>query len=255
MSADVPRLAIVAALPEELAPLVERLGRARRSARGGLEAHTGILSGVPVVVGRAGDGPRAAARGAADLLLRHDVRALVGIGVAGALVPSLQEGQLVAAREVTDESGAALCADATLLAAALAAGCIDGRLLTTPRLLASSAEKRVALGAREGYWAADMESFSWACAARERSVPFLAVRSVSDAADEELPAFLARCVGPDGGGVDRARVARMALTRPGAMPRLLALRRRVVAAAERLAAVVELLVRSVPARRTAEAVR
>lgn len=88
--------------------------------------------------------------------------------------------------------------------------------------------------------AVDMESAAWARAAAAHGVPYAIVRAVADTAAEDLPDFLPRCVGADG-GIRRSAVVRRALTRPASWAALLAMRRRLAHGAEKLAAFLERL--------------
>ena len=72
-----------------------------------------------------------------------------------------------------------------------------GAILGLDRMLSSPQEKADAY-ARRGALAIDMESHHVARAAGERNLPFIAVRAVSDRADEVLPAIMATFV--DAGG-------------------------------------------------------
>jgi nucleoside phosphorylase len=78
-----------------------------------------------------------------------------------------------------------------------AAGVRVGAILGLDRLLSSPAEKADAL-ARRGALAIDMESHHVARAAGERDLPFIAVRAISDRADEVLPAIMATFVDAEG---------------------------------------------------------
>ncbi len=57
-------------------------------------------------------------------------------------------------------------------------------------------------------------------------MPWLVLRTVADTADESLPAWLERCR-DSSGAIRRARVTWALLGDPRALPRLLALRRRI----------------------------
>ncbi|HVR30915.1 MAG TPA: hypothetical protein VMS86_15435, partial [Thermoanaerobaculia bacterium] len=81
----------------------------------------------------------------------------------------------------------------------------------------------------------DMESYDMVAEATDRGVPATVLRVVSDTTADTLPAFLERCRRPDG-DLDRRRVILGAMMRPGWIPALLELRRRVRLCAERLAA-------------------
>src|SRR5204863_5413659 len=91
-----PLLAIVAALPEELAPLRRRLRAPRRAVAGALDVVLGTLGGASVVTMETGDGRRAAERGIEALFDAYEPEAVLGIGVAGALTRDLSHGALLA---------------------------------------------------------------------------------------------------------------------------------------------------------------
>jgi len=216
MSAPENGLALVlTAIPEERSVIARR------------------LSGAAVVVAT-GDGPRRAARGAADAIERHRPKVLFGAGVAGALTPGLAVGDILVSARVLDAGGEAPPPSRKLLEAVLAAtGARAGTLLTLDRPAVSAAEK-AGLAASTGAPAAcDMESAAWARAAAAAGIPYVVLRAVSDTADEDLPRYLARCMNA-GGGISRAAVAMQALRHPATIPDLLRMRRRVGACGERL---------------------
>jgi adenosylhomocysteine nucleosidase len=72
-----------------------------------------------------------------------------------------------------------------------------GAILGLDRMLSSPQEKTDAF-ARRGALAIDMESHHVARAAGERNLPFIAVRAISDQADEALPAIMATFVNAAG---------------------------------------------------------
>jgi len=222
MSAGNARVLIVTAMPEELGPL-----SARRLPDGVRAAATG-------------EGPRRAARRAAELCDLHRPALLLGAGVAGALSSDLAFGEILVARRVCDASGDAPHPDAVLSERAAAIPGIRGGALFSADRMVVAARERSELAARVGDdpAAVDMESAGWARVANARGIPYLVVRAVSDTADEDLPAYLPRCYDPEG-GIRRARVILHALAKPASVPRLLAMRRRVRECGERLSAFLE----------------
>ncbi len=205
--ADTRPVAILAAIPEEL---------------------SGIRRAVPesaaIVLTATGDGPKRAASGAAVFLESHRPSAVIGAGLAGALSPNLAVGEVVASRRVRFEVGDAATPDPGLLERAIAAGARPGTLITVDRPIVSAAAKAVlAAGTGDDVMVADMESAAWAREAAARGIPYLIVRAVSDAADEELPAFLAEALGTDG-SIRRGEVARRALLEPSSWGTLLRMR-------------------------------
>ena len=212
------RVLIVTALREELAAFAGR------------RLPPGVL------VESAGDGPRRAARAAADLCSRYRPSLLIGAGVAGALTPDLGVFDLVVAHRVIDREGETPWPNAVLVVAAAAKpGARQGTLVSVDRPLVAAAEK-AAWAARVGTppAAVDMESAAWARVASAHGIPFLIIRIVSDTADEELPGYLSDCMDAEG-GIRRSAVALRALAHPGSIPALWRMRKRVADCASRLA--------------------
>lgn len=232
------RVAIVTAMPEEFDG-VERSVSGGGGRSQGRPAGRFLLretrTGASVLLGLTGDGARRASGGLHFLLGESPVSFLVGAGVAGALAPSLRAGDLVVARRVIDETGEAPAPDPVLVAQAISLGAKPATAVTVTRPMTSSKEK-TDLAARvcasdSALAVVDMESAAWARAATSRGVPYVILRAVSDTSEEDLPAFLSSCLGSDG-SIDRAAVARKLLFHPGALPGLLAMRRRVLQASE-----------------------
>jgi adenosylhomocysteine nucleosidase len=237
--------AIVSPLPAELAAVraatsvtaAERAEAAEiNEAGGGLGLVCGRLGGAPVVLASTGDGAPAAARGLAALLDAVPVSRLLVLGVAGGLSPELAPGDLVAARRVVEDGGEVALPDPGWLAAALAGGAVAGSAVTTRRILVTAEEKRaawLALG-DSGPAVVDLESAAYARLAAARGIPCLVVRAVIDAADETLPLDFNRARRAEG-GVEEARVVRMALCKPQVWGALADLRRRLRRGARALA--------------------
>jgi nucleoside phosphorylase len=233
-------IAIVAAMPEEIAPLRARLVGASRVQRGSVLVEQGRLGGREVALASTGDGARNARAGVEALLAASNAEALVVLGVSGALSPELATADLVVASRVTDEDGAAHDSDAAWVAAATRATGARPAVIVSARRIADSAEekRRLARQAGAGLALVDLESAAYVAAARARAIPWLVLRAVSDRADENLPALLNRSLDA-GGAVNRGRVLRGLLGDPGALPQLLALRKRVGQCAEVLARAAE----------------
>ena len=252
-----PRItAIVAAMPEEVAPLRARLIGARRlpvrGAAGSGEIVLGQLDGVAVALAVTGDGARNAREGIAALLGHVDVERLIALGVAGALSRDLAEGALVVAEQVMLEGGGpgtTLRADEALVeSAARATGARRGVVVTSGRIADTVADKarlldlvvedgassppggvgdatgRMAGGSRSAV--VDLESAGYIGAAARAGIPWVVLRAVRDPAAEALPGLLNRCR-DEGGAVRRGSVVRGLLGDPGVLPALLGLRRRV----------------------------
>jgi nucleoside phosphorylase len=166
---------------------------------------------------------------------------VIAIGVAGAVTPQLALGDTVIAHQVMREQGDAWRAPERLLvAAAHRAQARPGALISIPRLATTVADKRrlaaVAAARAPGLAAAvDLESATFAAAAAARGLPWLILRAISDAAEQELPSLLNDCL-DEGGAVRRARLAIALFGQPSALLQMLLLRQRVRACADTLAA-------------------
>lgn len=248
--AAAPVTAIVAALPEELAPLRARVTGIERRRAGAGVVEMGLLDGRRVALSVTGDGERNARAGVAALLAVSRAQQLVVIGVAGALSPGLDAAALVVASRVTDEAGNTVVGDAGQIAAvARATGGRTGVVLSAADLVDRPSEKQ-RLAERVGTdvpAVVDLESATYVAAAVAAGIPWLVLRAVSDTAGEPLPELLNRSRDA-GGAVRRAQVVLGLLRQPRALPVLLALRARVGRCAEVLAAAVSVALSTVFAR-------
>lgn len=176
---------------------------------------------------RAGAGPDAARRAAA-LLADQGASVLVSWGCAAGLDPALRSGDLVLPGSVRQADGQPLEVDGhwhRRLAAGLRPhlnfSC--GTLQETVAILATAAEKRD-LARQTGAVAADMESAAVARVAAERGLPFLAIRTIVDAAAADVPPSVAAAF-DDQGRLRLGRLLGCLLLRPADIPGLIGLGR------------------------------
>jgi nucleoside phosphorylase len=213
---------VVAALPEEFDPIRSLL------------LGVGVDS---VTVAMTGAGRRRAETEMRALLARHRPDAWIGAGLAGAATPGIPPGTLLVARNAGDPEWSS-----RVLARG---GALPASVVTVDRVAWTGREKAdfASRGASGDVVALDMETAGWLAAAggSAGSPPGLVIRVVSDAADEEIPDFVAAASSAD--GLDRRRIALHALTHPSAVGKLLAMRRRARFCAERLAGFLEVLAR------------
>lgn len=233
-------IAIFGALGRELDGLRSEILACGASGESGRDTDfwTGVHHGCPVALVRTGVGAARASQAARAALSSLSIRAMLSVGYAGALREGMDVGHLVVGERVMFfESGAGdfYESDARLVGLAGppgdAGGLRRGTLLTVPRVVERSSEKRD-LAARSGALALDMESAAVARAAAGAKVPFLCIRVVSDRLDEDL-AGLSRFLAPDGS----LRVFRgllYAFSRPSVLGRLWRLGVNTEAASRRL---------------------
>jgi adenosylhomocysteine nucleosidase len=224
----------MAAMPEELAAIVELIGAHDVLELGGRRYHRGEIRGEPAVAVVSRIGKVAAATTAAILLERFEPRAIVMTGLAGAVDPRLAIGDFVIAdrlihhdldarplfpqHEIPLLGVSELVADRTLsdrLAAAAERFVVPPEVaalgIGTPSvwrgLVASgdqfvtSAEVTAALRARlPRVLAVEMEGAAVAQVCHEHGIPFAIARVISDTADHaaaiDFARFLRNACGP-----------------------------------------------------------
>ena len=147
------------------------------------------------------------AAGAAAFLLEHyQPRVIIAAGFGGAVTPELPRGGLVLGEtfwryepETGKLQGLAAPAAPVALAEVLArlneAGrpAFRGSMVTTPGIIHKFSQGGPLLGLVHPVL--DLETSVLADYARDRGLPFLAVRAVTDAAGEEIPAFIRQAAG------------------------------------------------------------
>jgi adenosylhomocysteine nucleosidase len=197
------------------------------------------IGGAEVGVVLTGAGPKPARIVAAKVMSHQDeINFCISSGFAGALRPELRVAQIVAARamfaepvnveEITDliEPSGPLLTFAEESGAML----VD-RFYTAGRVVARSEEKR-AWGKAAA--AVEMESFDILSVAAVSGIPAVAIRSISDKVDEDLPLDMNR-IFSDEGQVSLPRVIGEVVRNPRTVPSLVRLGQNSKAAAESLA--------------------
>jgi adenosylhomocysteine nucleosidase len=142
-----------------------------------------------------GMGP-AAAQGAAQALVDAGAAALAVFGIAGATDTGIRSGTLFCPESIVDDDGHDYAPDPTwragllqrLTAAALPV-LGTGKLFSVPTPLLTTAAK-IAARNRYAALAVDMESAAVAAVARDRNLPFMALRAIVDEIDDTIPAAL-----------------------------------------------------------------
>ncbi|HEX4004601.1 MAG TPA: phosphorylase [Acidobacteriaceae bacterium] len=173
------RVALIAALPSELKPLVRTWEH-----RDGL--YHGRLGEREAVALAAGMGAAAVTRACASALAAGPVDTLISIGYAGSLSCGLQVGGSYAVREVVDAAtGERFLSDYP-----------QGHRLITLGSIAGPAEKRQ-LALKYQAVMVDMEAAAVARFARARNLGFCAFKAITDGPSDQLPDF-ARFTGADG---------------------------------------------------------
>jgi adenosylhomocysteine nucleosidase len=219
----VRRVALLAPMRQELAPLVKKLGLRRSDADQAL--HVGRAEGVEVVATTTGIGMAAAAAATERLLDALPVDHVMVVGIAGGVDAAQPIGALIAPEVVVDGASGREHRPVQLGEAPP-----HGRLLSSDALVTCLDEAGRLL--REGVVGLDMETAAVAAVCERRGCPWSVYRAISDRVTDGTtdPAILA-LAGPDGSG-DAGAVARYLLAKPWRIVRLARLARGSLRAAD-----------------------
>jgi adenosylhomocysteine nucleosidase len=202
------RTAIVSAMHEELSAVLALMPDEHKQVVAGREFWLGHLHGQEVVAVLSRIGKVAAATTACVLIERFGVRRIVFTGVAGGLAPGVEVGHVVVADSFLQHDldasplfpryevplygmsrfPADLALSSRLANAARSAlpgvALHRGLVLSGDRFVATSAESRALQAALPEALAVEMEGAAIAQVCHDFQVPFAAVRTVSDRADD-----------------------------------------------------------------------
>jgi len=206
---DTRTVAVLAAMPNELRPLVRALSLRRRRSDGP-EVWTDSVGGIRVVASTVGVGTSAAGAATDALLRSTTVDHVVVIGIAGALGPDPPVGGLVVPEVVLDgRSGR------ELRPAPVEGHPGHGTLHTSDEFILDPERLRRLRDA--GVVALDMETAAIAEVCEAHGRPWSVVRAISDSAvDQPVGAAAIGLVKADG-SPDLRAVARLLARRPGAV--------------------------------------
>ncbi|GFO70692.1 MTA/SAH nucleosidase [Geomonas limicola] len=188
-------LGLVAAMPEEIAPLLRRVGKPRKEHRVGYNWYRFEVSGVPVTLIESGMGLRHAQAATRALIEDAAPQLLLNFGFTGAVRPGLEVADLVLAERVlflAEDRVIEQPIPAPGLVQAVSASLASGtqRMVQGTVITAASITSKQALQARLPselpHPVLDMESAAFMTEAARAGIPALVLRCISDAADEEL---------------------------------------------------------------------
>jgi adenosylhomocysteine nucleosidase len=181
--------AIIAALPGELAPLLNRLRGTSKLAVGRFQALRGTLAGREVIALCSGMGERNAREATANLLCQMQPTILYSIGFGGAVHPGLVVGDLILANKLYAIDGATAVSvhAATLQQVPTFMGPhrFSGSILSTSGIINKQTAAAL-LPAPAQFPVLDMETATIAAIAGQANIPLLALRAISDGADMSL---------------------------------------------------------------------
>jgi len=202
------------------------------------EAYSANISGIEVIVGLTGIGPEAASKRTCDFTWGEVLDVCITSGFAGALRPEYQVADILAAREIVagekrgQQLGRKIESTQRLLKIAASCGAkVVDRFYSSPSAIRTAQDKAAI---RELADAVEMESFEVLSEAFAWMSEGIALRAVSDTADEDLPLDFDQAVTEEG-ELSVARLAGQIVRKPSAIPGLIRLGKRSGEAARRLA--------------------
>jgi adenosylhomocysteine nucleosidase len=175
-------IVIISALERELRPLMSNWRSVKAQYEG--REFTFFESHYAVALG-GGIGPEAGRRAAEAAIAKYSPRLLISAGVAGGLSPDLSVGETIFPATVIDAR------DGSRHETAISNARIGGTPLAKTVLVSypeiAGAEQKRKLGKAYAAHAVDMEGAAIATAALKHNIPFVAIKSISDDVNFELP--------------------------------------------------------------------
>jgi adenosylhomocysteine nucleosidase len=207
------KIAIIAAMERELAPLVQGWKKGPLSAGGKAFAFFENDNVIAVV---SGIGGKNAAVAASAIVEKFHPSTLMSVGLAGALIRSLKVGSIFTPNLVVDASDGAeyrCAADSSRIS--------GGVLVSASEIAGAEAKKQLV----QNFHAlvVDMEAAGVAKVAQEANIDFRCIKAISDEADFAMPS-MNRFVGV-AGNFQTGRFAAWVAMRPWQWPRVAALAR------------------------------
>jgi nucleoside phosphorylase len=218
------RVAVLAAMVQEMKPFTRRLGLEREPLGDGA-AYRGRAGSHPVVAAVTSMGTKAARAVTERLLDAHEVDHVVMIGICGGVSPDLEIGHLLVPEAVVDE------ATGQRVHPTPPDGTTAAGLLMTTDILHNQPHELAPL-IEQGVVAVDMETAAVGAVAEERGIPWTAFRAISDrAGDPDVdPAVLT--MSHADGSPNLPAVLRYVATHPHRIPKLAKLGRGMNAAVD-----------------------
>ncbi len=192
------------AMPEEIAPLLERIGEYKVTEYAGNKYYEATYGGHDLVIAYSKIGKVFSTLTATTMLQKFGAELLLFSGVAGAINPKLKIGNLIAATKLCQhdldittfghpygyvpegkqfiEADATLVAKAKEVASQMNLELMEGTIATGDQFVADP-ERNKWIGETFNADALEMEGASVACVCDAMNVPFFILRAISDAAD------------------------------------------------------------------------
>ena len=226
----------VFALRQESVGILDRLKRARTTRGNGLTFHTGKLDDMAVTIVLSGVGQKNAEEATNVLLDVFAPKLICSAGYAGGLSSRLKQSNLCVPEQVIRASDMhALDLSNSIPLKTLPMP--DKLTLLTVNDVVESPKQKRTLHEQTGAELVDMETFAVAEVCRGREVPFLSIRVILDAVEDQIPRDIANILENMGKGTFRfsGSLFGSVWSRPSVVFDLVSLKRRAFTATERLA--------------------
>lgn len=234
---------LVVAVREEADAVLAHMLARTKGKLGKFPFWRGPLAKREIAMIQCGPGPARAEEAARLLVDRQGPNVLISAGFAGGLKAGQERGDILFGTKILapEPEGEVFEVDPRVMRGAKAAmaefqemgiaigsrrreyRASEATLVTRSRVLATASDKR-RLADLTGADGVDMESRGVAAVAREKELPWVAVRVVSDTVDEDLPLDFNDFMS-DSGEPERLKIFMHALTKPGMFGKLMELRK------------------------------
>lgn len=176
------KIAIIAALEHELRPLIKHWPRTKAQ-------HDGrdfiFYEGTYAVAICSGIGPEPGRRASEAIIARYSPTLLISAGIAGGLTPDLRVGETIFPATIIDARDSSRHETAIQNAPIGSTPLAKTIVVSYPEI--AGAVQKQKLGKAYAAHAVDMEGASIARAAEAHRIPFIAIKTISDEVDFELP--------------------------------------------------------------------
>ncbi|MFA5233359.1 MAG: 5'-methylthioadenosine/adenosylhomocysteine nucleosidase [Sulfurimonas sp.] len=198
------KIAIMGAMPEEIAPILEKIGSYKTTDYAGNRYYEASYKGIELVIAYSKIGKVFSTLTATTMIEHFGAEKLLFSGVAGAISPTLKVGDLIVATKLTQhdlditafghpfgyvpEGAVFVEADKQMIeiskdvAKSMGKSVREGIIATGDQFVANE-ERKNWIGSTFGADALEMEGGSVAVVCNALNVPFFILRAISDAAD------------------------------------------------------------------------
>jgi len=236
-------LGVIFALAIEAGCFVDTLHQVRLTRGDGFIVRQGRHGNREIVLVESGPGGYRAANAAQALIDAYRPRLVVSAGFAGGLDARVRRHDLVVGTSLLNVPAGEITLDPAVRMPWLdeVPNIHRGRLLTFDRVVRLREEKQQ-LGRRHDALAVDMESFAVAEVCRRWAVDCVAIRAISDAVDDELPCDIGNLLAQRSFAGQLGAAMGSIFRRPAAVKDLFNLHQNALAASNRLASFLGMLI-------------